>query len=287
MAINYYEVNHPKNCLRWFGGKSILAPHLLPLVPEHHCWVEVFGGGGHMTLSKKRSRVEVFNDIDQDLIHFLLTLRENRGALIEALRSLPTSRFIFEQWQHDELPQDPIERAIRWFYILRNSIIPASGIKSGWRSGKVKNTALDYQSAVSKLESFEERFRTVMIECLDYKDIIRRYDGKETFYYIDPPYFGKEHFYKGKMEQDLENKETQKSQHVVLAEMLNNIQGKCMVSYYGDPTILELYKDWNCVTFESKVGRVAKAEYGQTRRDDVEYVFMNYSPPQKEQIALF
>jgi DNA adenine methylase len=60
-----------------------------------------------------------------------------------------------------------------------------------------------------------------------------------------------------------------------------------MVTYYGDPMILELYKDWHCVTFEAKVGTVAKAELGQTRRVETEYVFMNYVPEESGQIPLF
>lgn len=29
----------------WFGGKSVLAPRLLPLIPAHQTYVEAFGGG--------------------------------------------------------------------------------------------------------------------------------------------------------------------------------------------------------------------------------------------------
>ncbi len=276
MAMNYYDDKHIPSVLRWFGGKHFLAPELIPLIPEHHCWVDVFGGGGHMTVAKKRSRVEVFNDKDQELINFLLVLRERRSELISALASLPTSRFLFEKWQREALPEDPFERAVRFFYCLRQCIIPANGVKSGWRSGKIKNTANDYQNAVDKLEAFEERFRRVMIECLDYKEIIKRYDSPGSFLYVDPPYVNREHFYKFAFDE-----------HERLAEMLHHLQGKCMVSYYGDPLILELYSDWHCTTFKSKVGTVAKAELGQTRRDEVEYVFTNYKPTGSGQLSFF
>lgn len=277
MANLYVDGNRTDSVLRWFGGKHFLSYELIPLIPEHHCWADVFGGGAHMTVAKKRSRVEVFNDMDEELINFLMVLRSQKSELISSLSTLPTSRNLFEHWQREPLPSDSFERAVRWFYLLRQCIIPANGVKSGWRSGKIKNTANDYQNAVSKLHEFEKRFSRVMIECLDYKELIKRYDAEGTFFFIDPPYKNREHYYKGNFKE-----------HVQLAEMLNNIKGKAMVTYYGDPLILDLYKDWHCLTFNSKVGAITKAELGQSRRNEVEYVFTNYETEQQEiQIPLF
>ncbi|MDH6674946.1 DNA adenine methylase [Paenibacillus sp. LBL] len=276
MATTYVDVNSVGSVIRWFGGKHFLSKSLVPLIPEHHCWADVFGGGAHMTVAKKRSKVEVFNDKDHDLINFLMILREHRADLMDALAALPTSRYLFEQWQREALPEEPFERAVRWYYLLRQCIIPANGIKSGWRSGKIKNSASDYQNSIPKLEAFEERFRRVMIECLDYKDLIQRYDSSGTFFFVDPPYVDREQYYKFAFDE-----------HVQLAEMLHNIKGKCMVTYYGDPLILELYQDWHRVTFEAKVGSVVKAELGQTRKVETEYVFMNYIPEESGQIPLF
>ncbi|MDK8193215.1 DNA adenine methylase [Paenibacillus sp. UMB7766-LJ446] len=272
--VDNYRIS---SVLRWFGGKHFLSKELVPLLPLHHCWADVFGGGAHMTVAKKKSTVEVFNDTDNELINFLLVLRSEKLELIHALESLPTSRTLFESWLYAESPVDPFEKAVRWYYLLRQCIIPANGIKSGWRSGKIKNTAKDYQNSITKLDAFEQRFRQVMIECLDYKDLITRYDGPETFFFVDPPYCGRENYYKGNFKE-----------HEKLADMLHKIDGKCMVTYYGDPLILELYKDWNRLTFDSKVGTVTKAHLGQTRRIETEFVFMNYDPPQEsKQICLF
>jgi DNA adenine methylase len=35
-----------KSPISWVGGKSQLAPKIIPLFPEHHAYVEVFGGAG-------------------------------------------------------------------------------------------------------------------------------------------------------------------------------------------------------------------------------------------------
>ncbi|MEF3304175.1 DNA adenine methylase [Paenibacillus sp. GYB003] len=266
------------SCIRWFGGKKWLAKSILPYIPSHHCWVDVFGGGAHMTVARQPSKVEVFNDKDCDLINFYLVLRDHKEQLIEALESLPTSRFLYEKWLSEELPGDSFERAVRWFYLLRHSIIPTPNQLSGWRAGKVKNSAVDYQNAVAKLDAFEKRFRSVMIECLDFREIIERYDGPDVFFFIDPPYVGRESFYKGDFKHE---------DHAELAYMLRHIEGKCLVTYFGDPIILELYRDWDYVTLETKVGSVRKASLGQKRRVETEYLFMNYKSESSETIWLF
>lgn len=257
--------------IRYFGGKFFIARHMIPLFPKHHCFVDVFGGGAHVTVAKPRemSRVEVYNDLDDSLLHFLWTLRNSKKELMAALASMPTSRSLYRKICQSPTPVDPIERAAYWFYKLRQQIIPTNGAPSGFRYGKVKNSALDYQNAVARLDSFERRMSSVLLENLDFREVITRYDGESTFFVIDPPYFGRERHYFGGFT---------KNDHIELATMLKQIKGKCMVTYYGDPFILNLYQDFNVRTVEARVGAVIKAELGQKRRRETEYFFMNYDP---------
>lgn len=36
--------NKPAPLVPWMGGKRRLAKHLLPMFPEHQCYVELFAG---------------------------------------------------------------------------------------------------------------------------------------------------------------------------------------------------------------------------------------------------
>jgi DNA adenine methylase len=260
--------NKPGSVIRWFGGKALQSKGIISRFPEHHCYVEPFSGGAHVMMNKIPSKVEIFNDIDEDLVNFLMILRENKDKLIEALITLPSSRHLCMKWQCEPLPSDPFEKAVRWFYLLRQTIIPANNIKSGWRTGKVKNTAIDYQNVLQRLSAFELRFRRIMIECLDFRECILRYDTPKTMFFVDPPYVDREDLYKGGFTEN---------DHIELSKILNNVSGKVLLSYYADPLILELYKGWRIHTVRAHVGSVLKV--GQNKKVETEYYFMNYDPP--------
>ena len=75
----------------WLGGKGLLVKKLLPLVPEHRIYVEVFGGGASLLLAKDPavSEVEVYNDLDSRLVNLFEVLREPEGfAEFEASKPL-------------------------------------------------------------------------------------------------------------------------------------------------------------------------------------------------------
>lgn len=81
-----------------------------------------------------------------------------------------------------------------------------------------------------------------MIDNRDFREIFLVYDSPTTLFYVDPPYVGREKYYAGGFtEQD----------HRDLAEILNGIQGKAVLSYYDDPLVDELYPNWRRETFQS------------------------------------
>jgi DNA adenine methylase len=54
----------------WAGGKGRLLKYLLPLIPPHTTYCEVFGGGRALFCAKIPSPVEIINDINGDLVSF-------------------------------------------------------------------------------------------------------------------------------------------------------------------------------------------------------------------------
>ena len=76
--------------IRWYGGKGNFVQHLLPCIPPHKCYAEVFGGGGSLLFAKERSPVEIYNDIDGDVVTFFRLFHDP-----VAPRSVQTEVFLY------------------------------------------------------------------------------------------------------------------------------------------------------------------------------------------------
>ena len=67
-------------------------PKLLPLIPEHACYVEVFGGAAALLLNKPPSPMEVYNDADSELVNLFEVVRDDVDAFVKQADWLLYSR---------------------------------------------------------------------------------------------------------------------------------------------------------------------------------------------------
>lgn len=74
----------------------------------------------------------------------------------------------------------------------------------------------------------------------DFSTIIERFDEKNSFFYIDPPYVDKFYYKHNFRIED----------HYRLYESIRNIKGKWLLSYHDHPLINELYKDYYFDNFQ-------------------------------------
>ena len=165
---------------KYIGSKARLAPLIARLLPDHECYVEVFGGTASVLVVKPRSPVEVYNDINEDLVNFFRVLRDRPWELVAAVMLTPYSRAIYEEVRKRDLSQlDPVLRAAMFFYRQNAS---TSGFKSGFSVSPRpdEKKAWEYLNKVISLVEFSNRFFGVIIECLDFRDVIKRYDRPGT-----------------------------------------------------------------------------------------------------------
>lgn len=238
--------------LIWFGGKSKYAELIINKFPNHRVYVEPFGGAAHVIAQKPRVAHEVYNDIDSNVVNFLMVAAMDPERLASACEKLPYSRALYEQWKKEPLPNEPFEKAVRFFYMNRSAMyqgnansIPSAGWRHSTKSGS--NPSTGYVSACRLIESFSERMKGVMIENDDFRTIIPRYDGEDVLFYIDPPYIGREKQYA----LTDEDKQSPEQLHVDLAKLLQQVKGKVVLSYYADPLLDELYPNWNRETYQA------------------------------------
>lgn len=181
-----------ENVFKYPGAKTQMAQWIIEKFPEHRTYVEVFGGSAAILANKPKSKVEVYNDKDGDLVHFFETLRDHGEDLREWLAQTPHSRELHSRYADDFYngvrPEDDIERAGRFFYLRETQFAQKYTKKSGYSYQKKRNGARAMHTKVDRLTEWQERFRHVQIEQLDFADVINRYDSPETFFYCDPPY---------------------------------------------------------------------------------------------------
>lgn len=229
------ERERPDNCVSVFpypGGKGREAEWILSRIPPHDCYVDVFGGSGALLYNKPESTVEVYNDINDDLVQFFTVLREQEDELVEWLRAVPYSRSLYEQWVTEYFdgyrPDDSVARAGRFFALRYMQFGGDISMVNGFKTRAKRSPARTFDNARERLGQIAERFRQVIIENQDYADIMTRYDDEDVdvLFYCDPPYVGGEHYYPGEFD------------HEEFAEVLMGLEGDWMVSYTNLPSSL-------------------------------------------------
>jgi DNA adenine methylase len=170
----------------------------------------------------------------------------------------------------DVIPGDSVACAGEWFFLNRSSY--ASDIRYGGFIGYTqgRNMCRTFRNAVDQLDETGEMIKTWIVENLDYKTCIARFDSPDTVFYCDMPYYlpDKREYYQNSF--TLED-------HKALAELLNNIRGKALVSHYEDDTIAGLYLGWHKYEYQSFKG-ASKALSGAEKPKTVECLWTNFEP---------
>lgn len=176
------------------GGKAKISSWVTSFFPGHKIYVEPFGGAAGVLLNKEPSPLEVYNDLNSDLVNFFSVLRDKEKAaeLIRRLRLTPYARE--EYYSFYPMPEgDDIERARALLcrtYMGVGIRMAVSDSRTGFAGDdtKIRKNAKVFVNHVEKMRGIAERFRSVVIECRDALELIPRYDSPDTLWYLDPPY---------------------------------------------------------------------------------------------------
>ena len=217
------------------GWKSKLAKDIIQLFPEHKHYVEVFGWWLSVLFAKQPSKLETVNDINNDLVNLWEIIKNYPQSLSHQLNMLFVSRVIFNNIKLKKYtPRNHIEKAAYFYYLISQSF---------WSKGdNFAMSSKSWRKPKNLWKSFTkwtDRLKFVTIENMSFEKLLLKYDSKDTFFYLDPPYYNFENYYESWFE---------KSQHLLLRATLKNIQWKFLLSYNDCKEISELYKDFNIST---------------------------------------
>lgn len=170
-----------------YGGKIKLADTIIGNFPPHRSYVEIFGGSLAILFRKAPSRVEIVNDIDDDVYNFWFVVRNHAKELVQRLNLTPYSRYemsICNKLAKQE--KEPIERA-RLFFV--RSMMSMNGYMGhGWSRHLDDPRSMSFYRAANSITQIIERLRQVQLEKRDFRKLIPECDNPDTLMYLDPPY---------------------------------------------------------------------------------------------------
>lgn len=218
----------------YLGGKRNLAARLCAIIETipHRAYIEPFVGMGGVFLRRARpAPVEVINDLSGDVANLFRIVRRHYRPFIEEMELLISSRDEFaRQRRLDPTALTDIERAVQFLYLQR---IGFGGKVTGRVFGvnRAGPSRFNHAKLRADLRLLSQRLAPVTIEQLDFADLIRRYDGADSLFYLDPPYdettgyglpFGRERYQ-------------------AMAEQLAGIAGSFVLSINDTPFIRETF----------------------------------------------
>jgi len=240
-----------RSFIAWVGGKCQLSGTICHLLPEHTCYAEPFAGAGWVLFRKEPAKAEVLNDADSDLINLYLCTKEHHDELLRQLEYLLPSRRIFELFKQQQQGLTDIQRAARFYYVLKNSFGSRISGNPTFGYSRKRPSRFNPERFHKLIAQVHERLQRVFIENLDFAEVFGRYDSDRTCFYCDPPYCGSEDCYRegfGRVD------------HVRLAGCLRDCDGQWLLSYNDHEWIRDLYEDWPMyhVTTRYTVGQADK-----------------------------
>lgn len=218
----------------YYGGKGRLASWIVSMLPDHTLYCEPFAGSAAVLFAKPRSKVEVINDHNEDLINCYRVWSDPRGAR-ELWRRLQYTLYSRAEYQRagnflangDKL--DRLEWAWAWMtrigMAMGNIVTPVNSMSINRATAGSGNEAQWYKRDWRRSAS---RLRGVVIECDNALAVIRRWDCEDAVFYCDPPYPGSDQgHYKGYTAEDFAE----------LVALLDTIQGSFLLSNYEQPGV--------------------------------------------------
>lgn len=161
------------SAISWYGGKAKMAKQIIGLMEStrYTNYVEVFGGGAHVILNKKRDKLEVYNDINKGLVSLFSVLRDAKRSK-ELLDQLQLTMYAREEFNYAKLNWDKEITRIDDEIIKLQNEYNENFIDDG--KFTIQNTMISDSKAKlkDKLDSGE-------LTTEDYNKAVARFDKKE------------------------------------------------------------------------------------------------------------
>ena len=264
----------------YMGGKKVHSKWISPYIPSNfNTYVEVFGGAMWLYWMSNKVPVEtnVYNDFNRHLSNIFLCASSDPTHFRDVLESYVGNignDELFEEYKTDVFDAYDAKFIIPNFFLAAKYIFCQTQTFAGntnlTRDSKIYKSPDPKHKFVTYTEKFSQsnylkKLEKLSVENMDCRELIKKYDSKDTFFYIDPPYYNMESYYT--------SHDFGHDDHMELCELLKTTKGKWALSYYHFDELGTLFPRHQYVWHHEKTysvnARVSTAER-------IELLIMNY-----------
>jgi len=235
----------------YFGGKYFMLDDIMDVIVkiinkyDIKTVVDVFGGSGTVILSLPLIYQvnRVYNDIDKRLVNVLKVLIDNekREKVLTSLEYAISSRDLFNEFKNsdwDNLSDE--DMAIRFLYLLAYSF--NGDLKTYKHNINVVKDSMNVLINNIK-RNWKYVRQLIYIENLDFRNIIKKYSGEHTLFYLDPPYLsgGRNYKYSFNIQDFIDLKMLLDKSNSYYILNSSDVDFKEIIEIFGEPTFVNEY----------------------------------------------
>ena len=248
-ALDDDEVDDGKSLNPFFcriGTKKTIKDEVLKEIPPHDKYVEPFVGGGAIFWNRPPSKKSVINDLDKCLIEGYRLLKSVSSDINKY--PIPITEEEYAEARRVDYKSNPhlpiVKKLLNKFQAFVNSkggskekqllkiLYKFCNTFGSKGSGKIFRVERGINK-IKKIDEYKDRLKNTTIKSEDYKKVIKDEDGKNTFFFLDPPYESSKELYK---EGALNLEELRKT--------VDGIKGKFLLTLNDSPTVRKAFKGY-------------------------------------------
>lgn len=276
---------------RWYGGKIRMVNIINFLIPEHTAYYEPFMGSAAVLLNHPHSQLEIINDLDSDLVHFMKILsdREKGKVLVERLCRLWYGKTEFQKAleckKRNFRGMDEIDKAVEIFTLITQSF---NATRQSFANKAYKDTNAYRTDIQFHIPKVYERLENVRIKNMNGIDLLGKIAGNpNAFAFVDPPY---RHELRGVDANRAYACELPHREQIRLLKTVRGAECKIMLCGYKCENAIDLYDcyllpyGWRCY----KLADMVKAcQVSKVHKDmGQEFIWVNYKLPENAKFVI-
>ena len=280
MAITSKSLKTP---LRYPGGKSRALSKLFQFFPDlkdYKEYREPFIGGGSVALevTKRYPHIKVWvNDLYEPLYNFWSELQHSGHQLQGELDNLKgvhcnqdSARCLFQEAKGfiNDPEKSSFDRAIAFYIVNKCSFSGLTESSSFSPQASDSNFSI---RGIRRLHEYSELIQDWIITSHSYESLlVKDWDKKGHFIYMDPPYDIKDNLYgkKGGMQKSFD--------HDQFAKNCDEYTSNMLISYNSDQIVKDRFKEWTVGEFAHTYTMRSVGCYNTDQASRKELVLTNY-----------